>query len=577
MVAPSSLETLKEEGMRRIWIFLLAAMLASATPALAAGEGKGEPAAKKDGTTTAATTAAAKGAAKNAEPVKPGNAAVSAELDRLQSLIQQQAKELEAQRKQLEALQHQMNARSTGAGTEAGNPAMAAPSPALTAEAATPKTTEAAKAEPASQGPAVIGHHGGAAAESSSQAAEKKPSAIELAGGRIQLGFTMYGDWGMYYNTGFGPQFFTQINQPGPGNDNFNSFDINRTYINFRYTPTSGAYTIRFTPNIYRQLAHETAVANSSVSAVGASGNGNLTLRMKYAYIEFNHPFAGSEAFGKDKITIGQQTNPMIDWEEAFYGYRFTSLVPWNYLSLSSTHAGISVHGPIMSGGKQYLDYAVGVFNSGSFHNQEQAAEKQVMARVSFYPMGATSKFGGLGFTGFVDYGYANAAPDMPNHSLYRTAFLGHYWSKHFAIAGEYDYGKNAFSKGNLFSGSGPLDAFGLGTTQYAGLNSIAGSILSLGSQQRGFDFLGHVDIPNSPFSIFGLYEYFQPNVNVGNNPLDFQRVVAGIAYKYDAHLRFALDSQNLIYTHSQFTFNGIPNAVPNNTNALFANVELNF
>src|SRR5581483_2171686 len=143
------------------------------------------------------------------------------------------------------------------------------------------------------------------------QAAQKRPEAIELAGGKIRLGFTLYGDWGMYVNSGFGPQFLTQINQPGPGNDKFNSFDISRTYINFLYSHND-AITLRLTPNIYRQVASETALKFGQSSAVAASGNGNLTLRMKYAYVDFNKVFAGSPAFGKGVITIGQQMNPLI-------------------------------------------------------------------------------------------------------------------------------------------------------------------------------------------------------------------------------------------------------------------------
>jgi hypothetical protein len=505
---------------------------------------------------------------------------VARELDTMKAALKAQQQKIEFLQQQLRerdqvaipAERKDSTAFNSATSTALGTSALTKPQttePGLVLKANLPAESQnqsAALAIPAAGSAAAPAQ---AAMSSPAAQAPPKPEAIELAGGRIQLGFTVFGDWGMYFNSGFGPQFNTQINQPGPGNDSFNSFDISRTYINFRYTPTSGAYTLRLTPNIYRQLASETAVKFGAASAVGASGNGNLTLRMKYAYLDFNKPFAGSPAFGKGVITIGQQTNPLIDWEEGFYGYRFTSLVPWNYLSLSSTHAGVSVHGPIMVNQKQYLDYAVGVFDSGSFHNQEQAAEKQVMARMSFYPMGAKSKYGGLGFTGFADFGYANSAPDITNHSLYRVAAMAHYWTPHFALAAEYDYGKNAFSTGNLFSGSGPYDAFGLGVTQYAGLAATAKSVLSTGSQQQGFAVLGHVDIPSSPFSIFGLYQNFQPNTNVSSNPLDFSRVVAGIGYKYDSHLRFALNSQNLIFARHT--------AIPNDTNSLFLNVEVNY
>jgi hypothetical protein len=62
-----------------------------------------------------------------------------------------------------------------------------------------------------------------------------------------------------------------------------------------------------------------------------------------------------------------------------------------------------------------------------------------------------------------------------------------------------------------------------------------------------------HVD--GAPQETFGMYHYFQPNINVVKNPLNFSRIVAGISYNANDRLRFALTSQNLIFQHSQFTF----------------------
>jgi hypothetical protein len=563
--------------------------IAFATPAWSkAKEGKKTPAAKT------AVSAAAKGAAKNAAPIKPVSAGLTLELSQLQQAVQAESKQIEAQQKQIAALQ-QMVAAMNSRG--AASPAQVSPNPAsnsassataalsnstavASASAVSPSSVAEAPAPAVAPARTVAVAANAASSSSSSNAVQrigrKFPSAIELAGGKIKLGFTMYGDWGTYFHTGFGPQFVTQVNPPGPGNDNYNSFDITRTYINFFYSPND-KYTMRITPNLFRDVNNAPAQKIGTSGAASASSNGSLVVRIKYAYIDFNKLFASSPNFGDDKLTIGQQTNPLIDWEEAFYGYRFTSLVPWNYLSLSSTHAGVKLHGPVRFNGKQYLDYEVGVFDSGSFHNYELASEKQVMARLSYYPASFTGRFDGFGLTGFVDFGYANSTPDVPNHSLYRTAVLVHYANKNLGIAGEYDYGKNAFGVGNLFSATGPADAFGLGPTPYAWLATEAKTVLALGAQQRGFDFFGHVNIPHSRFSLFGLYQYFQPNTNVSQDPLDFARLVAGVGYKFDSHLDFALDSQNLLYTHSQFTFDGIPNAVPKNINALFLNVQVNY
>lgn len=578
-------EILKEERnrMRSIPIFLLA--MALAVPAFAAGEGKAQPATSD---TTAASSPARKSTAKSAAPAMPDPAAIVSQLTQMQQMIQEQERELSAQRKQIEALQHQIEATRTATAPATASVAVPTKNAALAAaEPTAAAATESASSASASGVPHAVPATTAVMRKPDAKTASidqgsQLPSDIELAGGRIRLGFTMYGDWAWYPSSSYGPQFETQINQPGPGNKNFNSFDINRSYINFFYTPRSGKYTLRLTPNIYRNTGTFSSQAFGNNAQVGAGGTGSLNFRLKYAYVQFNDPFGSSPTFGKDKITLGQTTNPLIDWQESFYKYRFTSLVPWNYLSLSSTHMGAKIGGPVMSHGKMYLDYEAGVFDSGSFHNQEQAAEKQVMARVSVYPLGGTPRFGGFDISAFVDFGYANKPPDQQNtstNSLYRTAFWAGYSAPHYAILGEYDYGKNAFSAGNLFSGSAPCTSSSSSCVDpsYGYLASEAAGILASGAQQRGFDFFGHVDIPHSPFSLFGMYQNFQPNINVSKDPLDFERIVGGIGYKYDSHLMFAIDSQNLLFTHSQFTYNGFTNAVPPNINALFLNMQVNY
>jgi hypothetical protein len=429
-------------------------------------------------------------------------------------------------------------------------------------------------------------------------AQENKSKPLDFDNGKVKIGATFYGFYRYFTQTGFGPQTLDNTDiHPGPGNDGFNEFNINRTYVNIFYSPID-AITFRVTPNVYREVGGASAEKLSTTSATGSSVNGNLTFRLKYAYVDFNKLFAHSEAFGKDKLTFGQEQQPLTDWEEGLYGYRFVNLTPWNYLSLSSTYTGLKLHGPIEFHGKQYLDYEIGAFNNSSYHAYEVGDKKQVMARLSYYPFGAVSKYQGLGLTGFVDYGYKDTAPDMNTKvPITRVAALVHYESKSgdYGIAGEYDYGRNAFSVGNLFSGSGPADAFGLGPTPYATFNSLAAALLAgTHTNQRGFDFFGHARIAKSPFYLFGMFEQFNPNTNVETNPLDFRTVIGGVSYHYGKYWQFALDSQNILYYHSQFTFpaselaqfssslaasnpNGIPNAVPDNTNAIFFNVLFNY
>jgi hypothetical protein len=386
------------------------------------------------------------------------------------------------------------------------------------------------------------------------QETRKKMNGLsDLAYGKIKLGVTFFGDYTGYTSTGFGPQFITQANQPGPGNSGFNSFDVTRAYLNFFYTPND-AITLRVTPNIYRQVDGSSgSIADGTGAQIGGSTNGNLTVRLKYAYVDFNKLFASSKAFKKDKLTFGQTQNPLIDWEEGLSSYRYAYLMPWNYLSLSSTYVGVKLHGPIELNGKEYLDYDLGVFNTASFHAFETSDKKQVMGRLTVYPLGTTADRTGLGFTIFENYGYNTKFPDQKSTPLNRLAVLAHYQThnKAYQIAGEYDWGRNAISTGNMFSGAGPVAV--TPGDQYDAFSKLAGNVLSGTTKQQGFAFFGHARLGDTPFAAFGLYQHFLPNTNyVGKDPLDFARTVAGISYKVNKHFDFAVGDENYHYLQPQ-------------------------
>lgn len=400
--------------------------------------------------------------------------------------------------------------------------------------------------------------------------AVKKSELSPLAFQKIKLGVTVFGDFVHYSDTGYGPQFLTQMNQEAPGNAGYNAFDITRTYLNFLYTPTPGV-TLRVTPNINK------------------NSDGSRYYRMKYAYVQFNHPFKGSKAFGKDVIRIGSTMNPLIDWEEGLYSYRFVNLVPWNYLSLSSTYLGAEMNGPIMHKGKELLDYQFGVFNDTSFHHVENSDTKSFMERVTLYPAGTKADRTGFGITEFNLSGYNNKTPSTKNAYTDTFALIGFYQShnKNYEIAGEYDYGQNAFSQGNLFSGVGPSSG---------PVYDLSAAVLSGTTHQKGFDFFGHAALDHKgKFKLFGMFENFQPNTDLaGTNPYDFNRTVAGVSWDYSKYLTFAFDDQNLTYYHSQFDLSqsqlnsissslgsnyptGMTGVVPGSTNGIFMNMQFNY
>lgn len=450
---------------------------------------------------------------------------------------------------------------------------------------------------------------------------------------KFRIGALAYLDYGLYTHTAFGPQFNENLNPPGPYNNMYNSFDISRVYLNTYFTPTDN-WTFRFTPELYRANGTATADRTGSVSAYGSNLDGDLNVRMKYAYLQYKGLLDDVPWLKGGNTTFGAQGNPFIPWEEDLYQFRYVNLVPWNYISLSSSQIGLQFDGPIKPTGSEltYGDYGFGVYDNGSFRTPEQSDTKQIMLKGTLYPLGSAFKYQGLGLTGFYNYGYGNVAPDVgsipavnkASAHFTRMAAVLHYAAEEWNAAGEFDYGQNAFTANNLFSGSGPIDNFGTASGVAAtGPGKVAGNTCtaaapcyqygnSFGPQtalyqaflnngrarEIGWDFFGHYHIPGTKLTAFGMFQWFLPNDNVQKDPLDFQRFVVGMSYQYNEYIRFALDSQNLLFYHSQFgvpipyassfnypaggTFNGrklpktgtIPNTVPNDMHAIFLNIE---
>ena len=462
---------------------------------------------------------------------------------------------------------------------------------------------------------------------------------------KFRLGAVFYGDYRFYTNTGFQPQELTQLTNLGPGNNNYNSFDITRTYLNFFFFPTKD-WTLRITPNMYKTIGSSNDKVGQT-TGFGSNEDGDFGVRIKYASLAYSGLWDQVPMLKGGTVSMGEIPNPLVDWEEQLYGFRFVNLTPWNWLSLSSTQVGVSMQGPVKFHDKMYFDYDIGAFDNSSFHAFEQTDTKQFMVRGSFYPFGANWRYDGLGITGFYNYGYGNTAPDTANlptalkggdAHIQRIAALVHYTAYNWGLAGEFDSGSNAFQASNLWSGSGPADAFGFPTGKAITSGKFAGNtcgngvpvtvagkavttlpcyplfntfgpqadaqtaILNNGqAQQEGFDFFGHFHIPETPVTLFGMFQWLQPNTQFSNDPLEFYRWVFGISYQYNEYLRFAIDSQNISFYHSQQsipisvlkpfgyapggTFNGqqlpktgsIPEMVQRDTHSIFANVEFSY
>ena len=116
----------------------------------------------------------------------------------------------------------------------------------------------------------------------------------------------------------------------------------------------------------------------------------------------------------------------------------------------------------------------------------------------------------------------------------------------------------------------------------------MVGHILNSQAVQMGADLMGHYDIPHTPFTAFGLLQWFQPNTRIDKDPLDFTRYDLGVQWLINKYLRVAFDSQAIQYYHSQFTYPAthvpgqgftpaVPFAVARDTHAFFLHLEFRY
>lgn len=367
----------------------------------------------------------------------------------------------------------------------------------------------------------------------------------------VKLGTTVWLGYGYYNNTGFSQDLQLEENRPGPGNNNYDAFNVNRGYINFIWSQNK-SWFLRVTPNILK----------SSNSTLGGSDY----LRLKYAYLQFNNVY---DANGLSmNLKFGQTTTPLIAWEDNLLGYHFTERTPYGFTGVTSTQPGISFTGKYNSGGKTYIVYNLGLFNSGGWHDNEQVDTKSPQARIDFYPFGTDSKINGLGISGYYAWSQSNSFFNtQSDHPTVRTAALLHYKTPNSIIVLEYDYAiNNLASFGNIDTSSGSIcgipSSGGVATGSYScSITSIPFNPSQLGTSphntEHGLDAFGYYNFPHSKFGIFGLiqrYYYSTPGTMSFEfgNPFDFQRGVIGIGYHLNKHIILAIDEQNYQFLHAK-------------------------
>src|SRR6056297_809831 len=302
------------------------------------------------------------------------------------------------------------------------------------------------------------------------------------------------GQWFLGYRYG-------KLNQ-----ETLNQFTLKRGYITIKNRFTD-RWSVRFTQDI--TLDQE------------GSDRGNVEMRLKYCYL--NYQTDDFWFFTKPQLEAGLVHRPWLDFEQKINPYRVQGTMFLERVGLmNSADFGItftSLLGGEMSERYQkqvnddypgrYGSLSVGMYNGGGYHALENNQTKNLEGRLTLRPFPVTLP--GLQVTYNLAWGKGNTevAPDFVLHSGFVS-----YERRHFTVTGQ------------LYS------ALGNSSGSYADPRGFA-------YHNEGYSFFSEYEIPGTPLSLFGRYDYFNcKDLNFS----DSRRVIAGIGYNFYHKSKLILD-----------------------------------
>ncbi|HWV37243.1 MAG TPA: hypothetical protein VN033_02085 [Vulgatibacter sp.] len=295
-----------------------------------------------------------------------------------------------------------------------------------------------------------------------------------------------------------------------------NRFDVTRAYVNIepRITET---ISLRITPDVTR------------VSAAGTSLDGNLALRLKYGYVQFDDVLLGARVRG------GMQPTPIVDFTDSVWGYRVLGPSPFEIFGGSpSSDLGAGVGGKQLGGA---LEYALLASNGEGYTKAEQSARdaaryKDVAGRVTLAPFAeASGALRKLRLTAMAQYGIVRATPD----------------GNHVDRARLYGLASWEGGLGTLGAGGGPT--WDHDAREEGGVRLRNGLLLTA---------FGWVNLPLN-LRLVGRYDWFDPNLDEEAQALTHPagrttRLIAGLAYRFTDEVQVIADYQRFGYEHPSGT-----------------------
>jgi hypothetical protein len=302
-----------------------------------------------------------------------------------------------------------------------------------------------------------------------------------------------------------------------PSGQDFSTFRIKRGYIDIR-KKISANFSARITPDVYQDP------------------NGDLNLRLKYAYGQFNWDWDG--AIQKPIVEWGVVHMPWLDFEEHINPFRMqdTMFMERNGLFNSADlgvyfggNFGRSMPDEFKKNVQSHFDgrwgsFGVGVYNGGGYHGVENNTNKAVEGRLTFRPL--PDVVPGLQISGFGIKAKGNktelpggSAPDMEV-----LAAMISYESRRLVLTAQYEQGK-----GNQSGSAVDPDGDALPHDGY--------SLFA--------DFRLDKD---AKFSLLGRYDRFDTNRDDVSSDVK-ERYIAGIAWQFVKGNYWVLDYDRLEHT----------------------------
>lgn len=193
----------------------------------------------------------------------------------------------------------------------------------------------------------------------------------------VRVGGTLFLD----YTTTFEPKV-----TDATGNEvSQSAFNVGRAYINVQ-GQLNHIIRFRITPDIVRE------------TGTGSSNAGSLTVRMKYAFAQFN---LDDWMWRGTYVRFGQVPTPIVNFEEDIYRYRFQGTVfvdREGYLSSSDFGVTFGTQFP-----KSYGEVMAAVHNGETYTRADPNDQKAFQVRGTLRPFPAPGPWRGLRVSGFLD------------------------------------------------------------------------------------------------------------------------------------------------------------------------------